>query len=324
MEKDIKLFKYYKSGIMQAPKGSGRKSKEVELYKLDIQPPKDAWKGYRLPPQYLKILNDAVFVLPGKAKSTIEYLLAEAPVQRYMPLYFGYDTSVRETLMEIGAKFFEKAVYLLCDYYYDEETQYCCRHNKEVSSNTLKKLIIYHYWNGRTGRGLPFSNAGFHLDKYSNDNLVWGPTESYYVAQQIRHHEAEQEAKWASESKQLSLFGDCDEESCEGSCIGDKIYYNKFDVKIEFNETEYGSNGKVERVSDGNMRYLIVVVNKQDAKTVALNQFYKTFDDGGGKYDINPVNINSINIKQVSEEKFEKKQVSLLNKHGRPIWVFEM
>jgi hypothetical protein len=309
MEKDIKLFKYYKSGILKSPEGSDKKDREVSLYKLDIQPPINPWRGFELPPQFNKTLEEAVFALSSKAKSTIDYLLLEAPVQRYMPLYFGYDTSVRETLMEIGENFFEKAVFLLCDYYYDESTQYYSR-NKEISCHTLQKLIIYKYWSGRGGRGLQYIKAGFDKCKYSKENLVWGPTESYYVAQQVKHYETLQERKWDA----INSGRFCDFDTNKGISLDDtdKAKYSKFIVKIIYYQQEFDKRGQIIAENKANKKYLAIFLNEKDAKMAVLNEFYKLFDISDCYYETNPVILDSVEIEQIDNEKFENKSIILL------------
>jgi len=193
MEKNIKIFKLVDEAELRPPKKSNQRKKMVNLYKFDIKLPKDAWIGYNLPKKYDDILEKAYFAIEPKALDTIEYLLSEAPVQRYNPLYRHYDTIVRENLMDIGATFLHKAIYLISDYYFDINEGYYSRISKDILPKyVIASFAIYKYWNGRTGRGLQYTNAGFdkYYYRYSEDNII---SSYYYIAQEIKNYERIQE-----------------------------------------------------------------------------------------------------------------------------------
>jgi len=300
MEKNLKLLKSAGSSILKAPHGSDRKDKKVNLYKLNLNLPKDAWKGFSLPPKYDKIVDEALFAIPRKAMDTIEYLLAEAPVQRYMPLYFGYDTSVRETLMEIGAEFVHKAIYLICDYYYDSETQYYSRvgDNDRLPSWVLKTLAIYKFWNGRTGRALPWSESGLDDYKYSDDKN-W--CNYYYVSQEIKNYEKIQEMRWElQEESELKFDEDkkqefeiIDSEEPERHIYEISIVYDIFNFKIF--EPRFIK------------KYEIEDTNERDAKIRALNKFYHEFCGDLHAYQIEePIDVENISVDVINITKARK------------------
>jgi len=202
MEKNIRIITKAGKASLIPPRGSDQKPKEVDLYRFDIRPPKRPWQGYKLPDKYEKILEDAHFIIEPKALDTIEYLLNEAPVQRYMPLYRHYDTSVRETLMEIGGEFLHKAIYLITDYYFDKEKGYYSRMSDGfLPKYVIASLAIYKYWSGRDGRGLQWNNAGFNKPYYKyNEDKNW--LNYYYVAQEIRNYEKIQEEEFFKTNKE--------------------------------------------------------------------------------------------------------------------------
>lgn len=310
MEKSIKLYRYHSSGILKAPKNSGKKNKEISLYKLDLHAMEDAWAGYDLPKQYLKVLDEAVFALDRKTLGVLEYLLGEAPVQGNLFLYQSFDTSVRETLTSIGSTFLDKAVYLLCDNLYDEKTQYYSR-DTEINKFTLKKLILYKYWNGRTGRGNQFSIAGF--TEIQPKYYFQAASGEYSIAKEIKYFEAYQESQIA-EGNEIIFTKE------EGSNVIEdtSLHYNVYFVTFKFSAG--ASNQELSR------KYRVICLNEMHAKNIAKNSFYDSFP---GKtidhvYDrVKQVDIREIQIEKM-RTKAEKASVSLYDeKQGGIVWISE-
>ena len=264
MEKNIRIIKRVGTTKLIPPKGSGQKEKEVGLFKFDIRPPKRPWQGYQLPDKYEKILEDAHFIIEKKALDTIDYLLNEAPVQRYMPLYRHYDTSVRETLMELGGEFLHKAIYLISDYYFDKEKGYYSRMSDGfLPKYVIASLAIYKYWCGRTGRGLQWGNAGFNKSIYKyNEDKNW--LNYYYVAQEIKNFEAIQAKEFNAINKENSIG-----EHLPVEGIVDIFPPEKYDVYVTF---EIGGELKTQMIESEGENQIICLNN-------AKNKFYKMNED---------------------------------------------
>lgn len=274
MEKNIRIIKKVGKTELIPPKGSDQKAKEVDLYKFDIRPPKRPWQGYKLPDKYENILEDAHFIIDRKALDTIEYLLNEAPVQRYMPLYRHYDTSVRETLMELGGEFLHKAIYLITDYYFDKEKGYYSRMSDGfLPKYVIASLAIYKYWCGRTGRGLQWNNAGFNKSWYKyNEDKNW--LNYYYLAQEIRNFERIQAEEFNSTNSEKVLDG----RFTKG--IEDIFPPEKYLVDVRFEVEGKSMAQKIE--SEGENQ--IICLNN------AKNKFYKINEE---YFEENPVqNVN--------------------------------
>lgn len=272
MEKNIRIIKKAGTTKLIPPRGSDQKEKEVGLYKFDIRPPKQPWQGYQLPDKYEKVLEDAHFIIEPKALEAIEYLLNEAPVQRYMPLYRHFDTSVRETLMEIGAEMLHKAIYLITDYYFDTEKGYYSRMSDGyLPKYVIASLAIYKYWCGRTGRGLQWRNAGFdkHYYKY-NEDKNW--LNYYYIAQEIKNFERIQEEEFTSINKEKFKNTDFTGPSL------DEMFpiEEKYGVTVEFHVE---GKIKTQYIESEGENQLICLNN-------AKNKFYKMNED---YFNENPV-----------------------------------
>jgi len=285
MEKNIRILKKVGKTQLIPPRGSDQKSKEVDLYKFDIRPPKRPWQGYRLPDKYEKLLEEAHFIIDRKALDTIEYLLNEAPVQRYMPLYRHYDTSVRETLMELGAEFLHKAVYLISDYYFDKEKGYYSRMSDGfLPKYVIASLAIYKYWCGRTGRGLQWGNAGFNKSVYRyNEYKNW--LNYYHVAQEIKNYEKIQAEEF--DVRNIEKFGN---NSSTVVGLEDIFPPEKYGVDVTF-EVE----GKLmsQYIESEGENELICINN-------AKNKFYKMNED---YFSDNPVQDVEFAFEKIIEYK---------------------
>jgi len=277
MEKNIRIIKKAGTAKLIPPKGSDQKEKEVDLYKFDIRPPKRPWQGYQLPEKYEKVLEDAHFIIDRKALDTIEYLLNEAPVQRYMPLYRHYDTSVRENLMELGAEFLHKAIYLITDYYFDKEKGYYSRMSDGfLPKYVIASLAIYKYWCGRTGRGLQGRNAGLDKSyyKYSEDKN-W--LNYYYVAQEIRNYERIQEEVINTPVKEKFK-----EQDFTGPSIEDIFPPEKYGVNVTF---EINGEEMTQYIESEGENQLICLNN-------AKNKFYKMNEDYFNENPVQDINFD--------------------------------
>lgn len=269
MEDLTKILQYAGESIIEPPHGSEKKIQKVKLYKLVITPPKDAWAGYKLPDKYEKITNEAVFAIPSEAILSIKYLLMEGPVQMYNPITYGagYDTAIRESLMKIGQVMIDKALMLACDYYFDEETKYYAREPKCLSRGVLLSLIIYKFWNGRTGRGLQSIYANIDESQYpfSKDII----NSYYYITQEIKHYEKIQEKDIVKKIYKDSKQGGSMEEACVS--LGEiKKEFKLFEANVSY--LMYGASG------GGGTKIKISCESKDIAKKIALNDFYKAYD----------------------------------------------
>jgi len=206
-------------GVLVSPKNSKKENTKVQLYKFEITKPRfnppilktkefidgietiiDLYSdGYDLPKEYDDIIKNAVFAIPPKAVITIKYLLNQAESQSDMPMYGGYDTAIRGMLHGICNKYIELAIKLICDYQFDEETNYHAKAPKHLPRNILSKLMLYKFWSGRTGRGMQWFNSGF--DDYINRNPYWSDEkpedkEFYYIAMEIENQSRIDEERW--------------------------------------------------------------------------------------------------------------------------------
>lgn len=215
--KDLRhIIKHVKTDVLSAPKGSSKKEKQVELYRFDFSSTKLVLEdyfvimnlmhkngiklerldrgcpySYSLPPEFEDMVEYALFAIPSKAMDTINYLLLNATMHWNNPIYKGYDTCVRETLLNISQEFVHKAIYLIFDYLYDPNTKYHWRQeNNEISKQVLRDMTTYTFWRNRTGRGNQISFAGF--EHRGKTEYEYGG-KYFYVAQEIKAYEKHQE-----------------------------------------------------------------------------------------------------------------------------------
>lgn len=93
---------------------------------------------------------DARFAVDGKYMAALEYLKWHAEGHHQHPMFTGFDTNVRETLMQLSHKSAELYFYLLGDCTYDQTTHYWSRRPRFV----WHRLALYLHYVGRTGSGL--------------------------------------------------------------------------------------------------------------------------------------------------------------------------
>lgn len=286
MEDLTKILQYAGESIIEPPHGSKKEKNKVKLYKLVIKQPEGAWAGYSLPEKYEKITDEAVFAIPPEAVQTIKYLLMEGPVQMYNPITYGagYDTVIRESLMKIGQLMIDKALMLACDYYFDHDTKYYAREPKCLNKQVLLSLIIYKFWNGRTGRGLQHIYANIDESKYpfSKDII----NSYYYITQEIKHSEKNQEKDILKKTHKDSKQNNSLEET--HISLGEiKKEFKLFEVSLDYNEFNNTGGG-------GNL-YKVSCEHKDEAKKIALNQFYKTANIS---YPIECVSVNVLELEK--------------------------
>ena len=237
--KDILSTPYNSNGVNENPK-------EVQLYKFEIKKPEynpplirvlkyekgietiveEYSDGYDLPEEYDKLVNDAVFAIPGKAIVTIKYLLNQAESYSDMPMFKGYDTNMREQLLGIRNEFIHNAIKLICDYHYDPETKYYAKTPKYLPKYILAGLMIFKFWSGRTGRGLQLSLSSLKKPIIDKDSLNKDHC-YHYITMEIQNQSRLDEKRWNK------LDNNKHDNNKYGVPFGSRIYPLPKDKRIE-------------------------------------------------------------------------------------------
>lgn len=135
-------------------------------------------RGVRLfPEKYLDWLTSMQFAVPHNYRREIRRCVRMAVLERERQLPF--DTNIREMCMETAEKFIEVAFDLLADCPYDSEEGYYLRDNKR---GIIKPALLYRFWDGQTGRGLPWFMSGLEdLDnKYFKNRVAVDKRPQYW------------------------------------------------------------------------------------------------------------------------------------------------
>lgn len=99
----------------------------------------------------------ARFAMDPEAVATCQYLKWMAEGHWDHPLFKGFDTMVREHLMDIAVTIVQMYFWMLQDYVYDHDSRY---YAKDESKYHWAKLAGYLFWINRTGGGLTADHAG--------------------------------------------------------------------------------------------------------------------------------------------------------------------
>lgn len=316
--KDLRhIIRHVRTDVLKAPNRSNKKHSQVELYRLDFSKTKLPLEdfpeainyeldengavskrhpnfhlahSYSLPPQYEKMVDEALFAIPPRAMKTINFLLLEAVTHWENPFYDSFDTAISEGLLKVSKTFIERAFFLMFDYIYDPETQYYRRNeNHELDKDTLKDLCLYTFWRGRTGCGLQAYNANMYgnsnkKDKYDNEDLFDRRDRNksmYYLYKEIREYE-----KFQSDYvKELDIkLNNRDLRVNEEPSIGEiKKYGPGIDgIDNDLNLYEIHISGSEEAIKDGEIIAVggsgsslkVVAKNKHEAIVMAKNFWY--------------------------------------------------
>lgn len=310
--KDLtRIIKHAKSAMLIAPHGSSnnnpKKYSEVELYRFDFSNTKlpleqfseaiqqdESESGesinrknhhlafsYSLPPRYEEMVEDALFAIPKHALDTIQYLLLNANLHWNNPIYKGYDTNIRESLLDVSKAFIDKAFYLAFDYLYDPDTKYWRRKgNHEIDNDTLKDLTLYTFWRGRTGRGLQSYNAHMYGDankksKYNNEDdfLIKRNNNKtrFYLYKEIHEYERLQEDYIMTLDRELNKdkYPSADFGESKGKEKKEKPLY-LYEVKVEHSVKEIKSQ-KMVTTAGGADAIKVTAYNKNDALIMVKN-----------------------------------------------------
>jgi len=114
-----------------------------------------------LPAEWAQKTLDVRFIPDRHAIDTLKYLKWQAEAQRHNPLFRGFDTYIRDKLMNVCVAFARMYFDLLADYIYDCKTQYWLR---APWRRCWSNLAAYLFWVGRTGEGRVAHFAGMPYD----------------------------------------------------------------------------------------------------------------------------------------------------------------
>lgn len=202
------MFRHEKSNL-QFPRLVYQKSanfkprggKSTRIYVLDWSTLDDLAtdRGARLfPEKYLDWLTSMQFAIPHHYRREIRRCVRMAVLERERQLSF--DTNIREMCMETAEKFIEVAFDLLADCPYDPEEDYFLRDDRR---GILKPAFLYRFWDGQTGRALPWFMSG--LDDLKNQQYKYEMEKDrrpYFYDEQCKFIEAVEESS-ATEGRRL-------------------------------------------------------------------------------------------------------------------------
>lgn len=103
-----------------------------------------------LPTRRVQQILDTTFALNDEAISTLKYLKWLAEGHHHHPLFGGFDTCIRESLMGVSHEAARLFFYLIYDYQYDEENGWWARDDRKLDY----QIPLYLHWVGRTGMGM--------------------------------------------------------------------------------------------------------------------------------------------------------------------------
>ena len=177
--------------------GGDEKHKPTRVYVLDWSK-LDAlavYRGVRLfPEKHIGWLTSMQFAIPYHYRREIRRCVRMAVLEweREAP----FDTNIREMCLETAEKFIEVAFDLLADCPYDPEADYFSRDDKR---GILKPAFIYRFWDGQTGRGLPWFYSGLDdlNNKYYKSEAVEKDRRPYYYDALLEFIEAVEESEEA-------------------------------------------------------------------------------------------------------------------------------
>jgi len=315
--KDLtRIVKHVRTDVLMAPNRSSKnneetKGKNVELYKFDFSDTKVPLENYQdylkkdedgqrlnkdwhlvysysLPPQYDKLVEDALFAIPKHALDTIQYLLLNANLHAQNPLYKGYDTGIRESLGQISDEFIHKAIFLAFDYLYDPEVNYFRRmYDEEFDKPTLRDMTVYTFWRGRTGRGVQGWNAGFYgkgRTKYEYSESNEG---QFYFYQEVRKYERLQQdminisERLATDDNVDTVLEeesywelDCPVEYGPDSAVPNMPLLKIYKVCVGHNGKELNKEGELVVTSGGKRSYKVVALKEAQALSLIKNHIH--------------------------------------------------
>jgi hypothetical protein len=134
---------------------------EHEVYRFNTEPGAPPPRGVRhpvaaLPERRVDEVLNARFAVDASYMAALRYLKWVAEGHHRHPMFTDFDTSVRETLMELSHKAAELYFYMLSDCMYDLRAHYWARDGKFI----WMRLALYLHYVGRTGGGLYARLAG--------------------------------------------------------------------------------------------------------------------------------------------------------------------
>jgi len=174
----------------------GDEHRSTRVYILDWSSldEKAVKQGVRLfPRDHIDWLNNFRFALPYHYRSEIRRCVKMATLEWERPL--GFDTSIREMCLGTATKYIDVAFRLLADCPYDPEKDYFYRGDDR---GVLPFALIYRFWDGQTGRGLPWFKSGLakYCDKWHRHKIetvhkpyYHEPLDAFMVA--VQHSEKE-------------------------------------------------------------------------------------------------------------------------------------
>lgn len=294
----------------------------VKLYSFKV-PPLNEQNSYVLPPWLRTYVDNALYALTDNALATINYLFFEAVKFDKCNYFNGYDTVIRDELYGISNEIVNKAIYLLTDYYFDPDNNYYVSPvDTLIDRSTLKKMVLYQLWAGRTGRGLQKRWA----DISTYDNYYVG--QSYYQNDfwLKRVLDNEEIIKESTFDYTVPYIDEADEVGQEVELADDQLTCTRFDMTFVFYQKTIQKNVRIINDFESNFendiperqvwKYKVLHYNNGAALRMGLNAlFYDVFGDE------HPLSLNtiydfkySVDLIKPNTGKFEP-QVKLLKRN---------